>query len=67
MFELRVVELRGARRDALEQKALDQLRTAHDRRLAVRRPAQQREEVHERIGQVARLAELVDSGCAVTL
>ena len=52
--ELRVVERRRARAHALEREALDQLVGGHDRRLAVGRPAEEREEVHERLGHVAR-------------
>ena len=65
--ELRVVERRRARADALEREALDQLVARHDRRLAVGRPAEEREEVHERLRDVARLAELVDRDRAVAL
>ena len=65
--ELRVVELRRARAHALEREPLDELVAAHDRRLAVGRPAEQREEVDERLGEVAGLAELVDAGRAVPL
>src|SRR5207248_6229745 len=65
--ELRVVELRRAGAYALEREALDQLAALHDRRLSVGRPAEQREEVHERLGEIAGLAELVDGDRAVAL
>ena len=65
--ELRVVERRRARADALEREPLDELVPGHDRRLAVGRPAEEREEVHERLGHVAGVAELVDGHGAVTL
>src|SRR6478672_2591152 len=63
--ELRVVELRRAGADALERETLDQLVAGHDGRLAVGCPAEQREEVHERLGEVSVLAELVDRDSAV--
>ena len=65
--ELRVVERRRARPDALEREPLDQLVGRHDRRLAVRGPAQEREEVHERFGDVSRSSELVDGHGPVAL
>jgi hypothetical protein len=51
----------------VEREALDELGRRHDRRLAVRRPAEQREEVHQRLRQVAGRAELVHRGGAVPL
>ncbi len=66
-FELLVVEGRRARADAPEREALDQLLRRHDRRVVVVRPAEQRQEVHQRLGEVARLAELVDRLGAVAL
>ena len=52
--ELRVVERRRARPHALEREPRDQLVRRHDRRLAVRGPAEEREEVHQCLGDVAR-------------
>ena len=65
--ELRVVERAGARADRLEAEPLDDLVARHDRRLAVGRPADQGEEVDERLGEVARGAELVHRERAVPL
>ena len=65
--ELRVVERRRARADTHQGEALDELVSRHERRLAVRCPAEQREEVHERLGHVPRLAKLVDRDRAVPL
>ena len=65
--ELRVVELGRARADPLEREPRDELVAAHDRRLAVRRPAEQREEVDECRRQVAVLAELLGRDGAVPL
>src|SRR5439155_26166557 len=65
--ELRVVERRRARADALQGEALDELVSRHERRLAVRCPAEEREEVHERLGYVPFLAKLADRDRAVPL
>ena len=66
-IELRVVERRRAAADALEREALDQLVAGHDRRLPVRRPAEQGEEVHQSGSDVALPAELVHGHRAVPL
>ena len=42
-------------------------RRGHDRRVVVEAPAEQREEVHQRVGEVAQLAEHVDGDGAVAL
>ena len=58
--ELLVVEGRRARHDALQREALEQFLARHDRRLVVVAPAKQREEVEQRGGQVALVAEVVE-------
>ncbi len=65
--ELGVVEGGRALADPLEREPLDQLVPRHDRRLAVGRPAEQREEVHQRRRDVAGCAELVHRDGAVPL
>ena len=65
--ELRIVERAGARADRLEREPLDDLVAGEDRGLAVRRPADQGEEVHERLREVSRRPELVHRDRAVAL
>ena len=67
MVELLEVEDRRARADALEREAFDELRDAHDLGAIVVAPAEEREEVDERLGEVALGAELLDRGCTVAL
>ena len=62
--ELRVVERPGARADRLEREALHDLVARHHRRLTVGCPADQRQEVDERLGEVAGGAELVHAETA---
>ena len=66
-LELLVVEGRRARADAIQREALDQLLRRHLGGLVVVRPAEQREEVHQRLGDVAGVPELVDRLRAVAL
>src|SRR5207253_9450859 len=65
--ELWIVELRGTRAHAVERKALDKLVPGHDRRLAVGRPPEQGEEVHERFRQIPRGAKLLYASSAMPL
>jgi hypothetical protein len=65
--ELRVVEGPRARTDCLEVEPLDDLVTSEDRGLAVGRPADEREEVDERLREVSGGPELVHRDRAVSL
>ena len=65
--ELLVVERGGARNDAVEVEAVDQLVARHDRRLVVIAPAEQRQKVDERRRVVAVVAEVVHRHRAVSL
>src|SRR5438270_673637 len=56
--ELLEVEDRRARADPVEREALHELVAGHHRRLVVVAPAEQGEEVDERLGDVALSAEL---------
>ena len=67
MRQLLVVEGRRALADPVERKALDQLLAAHDLRVVVVAPAQQREVVDERLGNEAFAPELLDRDRAVPL
>src|SRR5215212_5821244 len=53
--------------DAVEAEALDHLVGAQERRFVVVAPAEQRDVVAHRLGQVAGVAQLLDGGGAVTL
>ena len=65
--QLLVVEDGRARRDALEREELQQLVAREDLRLVVVGPAEPREEVDERLRDVALLAEVLDRLRAVAL
>src|SRR4029079_15692296 len=65
--ELLVVERRRAPAAAVERESLDELVAAHERRLVVEAPSEQREEVDERVRDVAVAPEVVDPEGAVAL
>ena len=67
MVELLEVEDRGARAHALEREPFDELGDAHDLGAIVVAPAEEREEVDERLREVALGAELLDRDRAVAL
>ena len=66
-LELLGVEDRRRRIDALEREEADQLLAREQLALGVEVPAEQREEVDDRLGEVAGLAQLLDAGRAVPL
>ena len=66
-LELLGVEDRRRRVDALEREEPDQLLAREQLALGVEVPAEQREEVDDRLGQVAGLAQLLDARGAVAL
>ena len=66
-LELLGVEDGGRGVDALEREEADQLREREQLALGVEVPAEQREEVDDRLGQVAGLAQLLDARRAVAL
>ena len=56
--QLDLVEARRVAADALEREALDQLRGGQDGLIVARPPAEQRQVVAYRLGQIAGLAQL---------
>ena len=61
------VEAGGARLAAVEGERLDHLLARHDLAVLAGRPAEQDEEVEERLGQIALLLELADERRAIAL
>ena len=62
-----MVEARGRRSDALEREERRHLGERHALAVLARRPAEEREEVHERLRQEALRLELLHAGGAVPL